>query len=280
MLALVRRTRELEDFQIVKSADAVTVKVKRKGQSPVEVTFGKREATALGLSGKDNYTKQPMTMYQWRAVAANLRVTFPDVICGMYTPEEMNPDVQINPETDAVETVVAEYPVQVEVAGMTVDTQSGEIVTPTVETSAGTHTTFDPTKETVAFGKHSGALWSTVPVDYLSYLVRSSKQKKIVDMAKATQEWHKMQTPAQEASVVDEMFPKTDEERQQAQDLAYETVLSTLEEAVRLKNLQALSGWIEKSQTHFTVLSPEQKADIKQRYNKARAEAEKGKVAA
>lgn len=89
MLALARGTREIEDISIQTGNDGATVTIKRRGQSPYTTTFGPAEAKAMGLEGKDNYKKQPATMYQWRALAANLRVTFSDVVLGLYTPDEM-----------------------------------------------------------------------------------------------------------------------------------------------------------------------------------------------
>ena len=91
MLALARRTGELEDLQMDVSDKVANVTVKRKGQSQYTTTFGIKEATDLGLIGKDNYKKQPGVMFQWRALAQNLRVTFPDAIAGLYLVEEMIP---------------------------------------------------------------------------------------------------------------------------------------------------------------------------------------------
>jgi len=54
-----------------------TVTITRKGQSPYTTTFGIKEATDLQLIGKDNYKKQAAIMFQWRALASNLRITFP-----------------------------------------------------------------------------------------------------------------------------------------------------------------------------------------------------------
>ncbi len=91
MLALARRTGELEDLQMDVSDKVANVTVKRKGQSAYTTTFGIKEATDLQLITKDNYKKQPGVMFQWRALAQNLRVTFPDAIAGLYLVEEMIP---------------------------------------------------------------------------------------------------------------------------------------------------------------------------------------------
>lgn len=93
MIALARRTKELEDISITDDNDTAVVIVKRKGQSPFKTTFSARDAATMGLANKDNWTKQPRIMRQWRAISANFRITFPDVIGGMYTPEELGAEI-------------------------------------------------------------------------------------------------------------------------------------------------------------------------------------------
>lgn len=94
MLALIERSGQLADIQIEPhDGNAVRCTMKRKGRSPHTEYFGDTEAQAMLLSGKDNYKKQKQTMYRWRAVAACARVVFPDVITGLYTPDEMGVDV-------------------------------------------------------------------------------------------------------------------------------------------------------------------------------------------
>jgi len=46
------------------------------------------KAEKMGLVLKDNYKKQAETMLRWRAVAESCRITFPDIIMGLYIPEE------------------------------------------------------------------------------------------------------------------------------------------------------------------------------------------------
>src|SRR5688572_20303974 len=106
MLALARRTGEMELFAIhapgkrgtPPDATGAECIVKRRNEPPHTTIFGPNEAKALQLSGKDNYIKQAGTMYQWRAVAANLRVTFPDAISGLYTPDELGAEVKVDEE--------------------------------------------------------------------------------------------------------------------------------------------------------------------------------------
>jgi len=84
-LALAMNTGELEDFTIERRQDEVIATIKRKGRTLVSLPFGKKEAMAMKLIGKDNYDKQPMTMYQWRALGAALDIAFADVLLGMHS---------------------------------------------------------------------------------------------------------------------------------------------------------------------------------------------------
>lgn len=90
MLALINRSGQLEDIQITgDSSDGITCMMKRRGRTAHSSHFGPREAAAMGLNSKDNYKKQPATMYKWRSVADCARAVFPDIILGLYTPDEM-----------------------------------------------------------------------------------------------------------------------------------------------------------------------------------------------
>lgn len=109
MLALANRRGELEDIKIDTNATRCVTTIKRKGRAPHTETFGVAEATALGLMQKDNYKKQAMTMFKWRSLAANLRVTFPDVVLGLYTPEELGADefeTKPTPQTVKLEQIL------------------------------------------------------------------------------------------------------------------------------------------------------------------------------
>lgn len=129
MLALINRSGELEDMNIDSKPTICTVTMKRRNRSPHTEVFSMENAKSMGLAGKDNWNKQPATMLKWRAVAACARIVFPDVIQGMYTPEEMGAvviedsagDVQIieGETSPAVESLPAPIPV---------DATTGEIV--------------------------------------------------------------------------------------------------------------------------------------------------------
>lgn len=112
MLALANRTGELQGQEIDSTDKRAIVTITRKGRKPHVSEFGVKEATDLGLMGKDNYKKQAKTMFVWRSLAANLRVTFPDVLLGLYTPEELGAEVRVteNDHMEVVETKAVEAP--------------------------------------------------------------------------------------------------------------------------------------------------------------------------
>jgi hypothetical protein len=105
MLALIERSGQLDDIKVDVTDKGATVTMKRKGRTSHTEHFGQTEAQSMGLLGKDNYKKQAGVMYKWRAVAACARTVFPDVILGLYTPEEMGAEVSVS--DDGVMTVEA-----------------------------------------------------------------------------------------------------------------------------------------------------------------------------
>ena len=60
-------------------------------EAPFSVTRDRKWAQQMGLIGKDNYQKQPMTMLTWRAITAVAREACPEALYGVaYTPDEMH----------------------------------------------------------------------------------------------------------------------------------------------------------------------------------------------
>ena len=95
MLALVRRSGKLEKLKITNSDGACEILVQRKTEEPYITKWTIADATRAGLIGKDNWKHYPRTMLMWRALAENFRVTFPDIISGMYLIEELDPNLQV-----------------------------------------------------------------------------------------------------------------------------------------------------------------------------------------
>ena len=100
MMALINRSGELENLSITNLGngnliDAVQVVMKRRGRDVHTEVFSRADAQTLGLLQKDNWKKQTPVMLKWRAVAACARVVFPDVILGLYTPDEMGAETEV-----------------------------------------------------------------------------------------------------------------------------------------------------------------------------------------
>jgi len=113
MLALTHGSGQLSDIMITDDGNCCTVKMKR-GEMAVHIeTFSQDDAKVMGLSGKDNWKKQPAVMRKWRAVSAACRIVFPDIIQGMYIPEELSPDTTVD---DSGEIVDASPPALPEVS--------------------------------------------------------------------------------------------------------------------------------------------------------------------
>ena len=98
MLALVRRSGQLESFKVSDDGECCTVEIKRKGEPTHIEKFSQRDAVSMGLAGKDNWRKQSPVMRKWRAIAAACRTVFSDIIWGIasYTAEEIDPDIQVD----------------------------------------------------------------------------------------------------------------------------------------------------------------------------------------
>lgn len=103
MLALINSTGQLEDIKIDGDNASCTVVMKRKGRTEHSETFTTEDARKMQLDGKDNWKKQVAVMLKWRAVSACARVVFPDVIMGLYTTEEINPDYAVDEDGVIIE---------------------------------------------------------------------------------------------------------------------------------------------------------------------------------
>lgn len=136
MLALINRSGELEDMKIESTDTECKVSMTRKGRSEHTEIFTMKDAVAMQLAGRDNWKKQPKVMLKWRAVSACARVVFPDVIQGMYTPEEMGVEViedeggnvVIEAEVKAAENIIEMAALPAPAPQAVVDTSTGEIM--------------------------------------------------------------------------------------------------------------------------------------------------------
>jgi hypothetical protein len=84
------------------NAERCIVQITRPNHAPYTHCFTILDAKNMGLTGKDNWNKQPAVMLRWRCISGALKVIAPDAIAGFLTPEELNPDVVIDYETGEV----------------------------------------------------------------------------------------------------------------------------------------------------------------------------------
>lgn len=71
-------------------------------------TWDIAKASKMNLVGKDNYKKQPANMLKWRAVGESCRVTFPDILKGLYLPDEVEGIEEI---ISTKECIDADFPI-------------------------------------------------------------------------------------------------------------------------------------------------------------------------
>ena len=88
---IVQRRPDLcEGFALVESTETIaTYETKRRGQEPVRMSFTIEQAQRARLTDKDNWKKYPHAMLRARASAELARAVYPDVVGGLYDPDEI-----------------------------------------------------------------------------------------------------------------------------------------------------------------------------------------------
>lgn len=86
--------------------------------------FTMKDAAAAGLANKDNWKHYPARMLRARALSYACRDAFPDVLNGLYAPDEINPDVKVDERPIEAE-VVRDVPHQVQLVA---DAVQGEVM--------------------------------------------------------------------------------------------------------------------------------------------------------
>lgn len=91
MQALVLRSGLAETFEQVESTPEVaTYETKRAGASqPTRLSWTIQQAEAAGLLGRKNWRAYPSEMLRARCISALCRESYPDVVAGLYTPDEL-----------------------------------------------------------------------------------------------------------------------------------------------------------------------------------------------
>lgn len=95
MGALVKRSEACE-WMIVKEStnETCTIETKRRGYPSAESnTFTMKDAMLAGLNG-DNWRKYPKAMLRARCLTALCRSVYPDIVMGIYDPDEISPETK------------------------------------------------------------------------------------------------------------------------------------------------------------------------------------------
>lgn len=91
MGALCKSRRDVCEYLVLRHSDATkaTYEAKRQGDPvPTVMSFTIEEARTAGLNG-DNWRKFPAAMLRARALSAICRAVFPDLLLGVYDPDEL-----------------------------------------------------------------------------------------------------------------------------------------------------------------------------------------------
>lgn len=112
--ALVKSRPEVcEYFRLVDSnASQAVYETKRRGEpSPTTMTFSIEDAKRAQITGNPNWTKYPAAMLRARCITALARAVYPDLVMGIYDPDELGYMVTPNvPPSEMTGEVVREVP--------------------------------------------------------------------------------------------------------------------------------------------------------------------------
>lgn len=95
MVSLCKRRADICTYLQLKESTPTkaTYETQRKGDpSPTQMSFSIEDAQRAGLAGNDNYKKFPAQMLRARCASAICRAVYPDLVLGLYDPEELSPD--------------------------------------------------------------------------------------------------------------------------------------------------------------------------------------------
>jgi len=90
-VALVRRSGECLQWRLVEStATKATYTTQRKGDTePTTLTWTIEQAQRAGLTGGQGWRSYPEAMLRARCAAALARIVYPDIVAGIYDPDEL-----------------------------------------------------------------------------------------------------------------------------------------------------------------------------------------------
>lgn len=90
--ALILRSTACGEFRCVESTEqkAAVVARRRDQSEPTRIEYSLADAKLAGLVGKQNWTRHPKAMLRARAILAAGRLVFPDLLAGVYDPDELD----------------------------------------------------------------------------------------------------------------------------------------------------------------------------------------------
>lgn len=90
LLALAYKSGLCTGYEIVELTDEkCTVQISRNGQVKPQYSYTIEEARKAGLANRPNWQRHTKAMLRARATSAACRAYFPDVVLGLYTPDEL-----------------------------------------------------------------------------------------------------------------------------------------------------------------------------------------------
>ena len=108
-VALVRRSGDCVEWRLVEStAQRATYTTRRKGDTePTTLTWTIEQAQRAGLTGGTGWRSYPEAMLRARCAAALARIVYPDLVAGIYDPDELAQPLEQPKPAPIVEQPVA-----------------------------------------------------------------------------------------------------------------------------------------------------------------------------
>jgi hypothetical protein len=101
IVALALNSGKAEYFTELEATDkGATWETKRKGSSAVRTSFSIEDAKRAGLAGRTTWQKYPAVMLSHRAAAMLARKVYPDVVIGLYDPDELVEPIRSAPRQE------------------------------------------------------------------------------------------------------------------------------------------------------------------------------------
>jgi hypothetical protein len=148
-------------IRCVESTDQRATFAGARGEEPEQsITWTMQMAQRAGLTGKGPWTQYPGAMLRARASAELCRLVWPDVVGGLYTPDEMGDARDVRVEAPAV-PVVAEEVVDAEVVPVEAPAPAPASTTQPVAPEPAPAPKRSPKSKAAPLPPHVGALWTS-----------------------------------------------------------------------------------------------------------------------